>query len=99
MIERPRSQWTNRGPRNPTSVSGIAYRGDGSWLRVHMVNLSYNGCRLLTENPVDIGETLTLIFPRMQHLQVQVRWVGDHEVGVRFPGSSSVDERRSRIGV
>ena len=102
MIERPQSEWVKRANRSRTSSTGVAYHSDGSWTRVHMTNLSYDGCHLLTDKPLDIGETLVLVMPRMQHQKVQVRWAGESEAGVRFiggPGSSVQDERRARLGV
>ena len=77
-----------------------AYRADGSWLRVHMTNLSYDGCKLLTEDVLDIGETLTLVMPRMQHMEAQVRWIKDQTAGIRFlQRTSAAEDRRARIGV
>lgn len=99
MIERSRSQWLPRATRNSTSTTGIAYRSDGSWLRVQMTNLSYDGCHLLTEDRLDVGETLELVFTRMQHLNVQVRWVKDNEAGGRFlHNATAADVRRARLG-
>jgi hypothetical protein len=99
MIERPFSEWVRRD-RKPASTTGTAYRSDGSALRVHMTNLSYDGCRLLTQDSLDIGETLRLVMPRMQQMDVQVRWVKDNEAGVRFlQNQSARDDRRARIGV
>ena len=99
MIERKPIDWVARANRNRTSVNGVAYRSDGSWVRVHMTNLSYDGCKLLTDQPFDIGEQLTLVLPRMSHMAVQVRWTGENEVGVRFLLGTAVDDRRARIGV
>ena len=98
MLERPISQWVRRN-RKATSLTGVAYRADGSWVRVHMTNLSYEGSHLITEETFDIGEPLTLVMPRMQHLKVQVRWVRDGQCGVRFLGGNAADDRRARIGV
>jgi hypothetical protein len=99
-IERTPEDWNPRNPRKPASTTGVAYRSDGSWMRVHMTNLSYDGCKILTEDRLDIGETLKLVMPRMQHMEVQVRWVKEQEAGVRFLGGGSViDERRARLGI
>ncbi len=99
MIKRPMSQWVMRN-RKATSLGGVAYRPDGSWVRVHLTNLSYDGCRIITEQDFDIGEALTLLLPRMRRLNVQVRWVRNGEAGVRFVnGGNTVDDRRARIGV
>ena len=100
MIPRPQSEWVKRLERKPASCTGVAYRSDGSWVRVHMTNLSYDGCHLLTEDSLDIGETLKLVMPRMQHMSAQVRWVKESEAGVRFlANASAVDERRARLGI
>ena len=99
MIKRSPSDWVMRSNRNHTSVTGVAYRSDGSWVRVHMTNLSYDGCKLLTDHRFDIGEQLTLVMPRMRHISVQVRWVKENEAGVRFLLGTAVDDRRARIGV
>src|SRR5438045_3678221 len=100
MIERLQSSWVRRD-RKTMSLTGVAYRSDGSWMRVHMTDLSYNGCKILTEDLLDIGETLTLVMPRMQHMTAQVRWIGAQDAGVRFlqEGSTAKDSRRARIGV
>jgi hypothetical protein len=99
MIQRSPSEWTARQERKSSSTTGVAYRSDGSWMRVHMTNLSYDGCRLLTEDPLDIGETLELVFPRTQHLNVHVRWVKDNEAGVRFlKNATAAEQRRARLG-
>lgn len=100
MIQRPPSQWTRRDDRRPSSTTGVAYRSDGSWVRVHMTDLSYDGCHILTESELDVGETLELVFPRMQHINVQVRWVKEQEAGVRFlKNGTAADDRRARLGI
>ena len=99
MIERPMSQWVIRN-RKATSLTGVAYRSDGSWVRVHMTNLSYDGCHIITEDNFDLGEPLTLVMPRMQHMQAQVRWIKDQTAGIRFlQKTSAAEDRRARIGV
>jgi hypothetical protein len=99
MIERPRAQWVPRKDRAPKSITGVAYRDDGSWVRVHMTNLSYDGCHLLIDREFSVSETLTLVMPRMQHLKVQVRWVTDGQAGVRILNGSAADDRRARLGL
>jgi hypothetical protein len=99
MIERSPANWVKRN-RKPMSLTGVAYRADGSWMRVHMTDLSYDGCKLLTDDTLDIGETLTLVMPRMQHTKAQVRWIKNQQAGIRFlTNASAVDDRRARIGI
>ncbi len=100
MIERARSQWVRRALRNAANTTGIAYRSDGSWLRVQMTNVSYDGCHILTEDRLDVGETLTVVVPRMQQLSAQVRWVTGNAAGIRFlHNASAAEARRARLGV
>ena len=99
MIERKQSDWKSRAERKTTSTTGMVYRSDGSWMRVQMTDLSYDGCHLLTEDNLNVGETLELVIPHMQHLNVQVRWIRENEAGVRLLRHTSVaDERRARLG-
>ena len=100
MIERGPEDWTPRQGRRRASVTGMAWRSDGAALRVHITNLSYDGCHLLTDVELDIGETLRLAMPRMQPMEVQVRWMRGHEAGVRFlQNATAAEDRRARIGV
>lgn len=100
MIERSVSQWVRRAHRNRASITGTAYRSDETVMRVHITNLSYDGCHLITEEVLDIGETILLEIPRMQKTQAQVRWVKEQQAGVRFlQGTTASDDRRARIGV
>lgn len=36
-----------------------------------------DGCSLLASDPLDVGETLTLVYPRTRHMAAQVRWAKD----------------------
>lgn len=99
MIERSQAQWKSRGNRNPSSVTGAAYRADGTWELVHISNLSYDGCMILSGDPFDIGETITLVMPRTNHITGQVRWVDGLKHGIRFVSASIVDQRRARLSV
>jgi hypothetical protein len=73
MIERSVTQWVRRMHRNRASITGTAYRSDDSAMRVHITNLSYDGCHLITEEVLDIGETILLKLLRRQKTQAQVR--------------------------
>lgn len=100
MVERSRSQWVPRKDRARKSLTGVAYRPDGSWLRVHMTNLSYDGCHLLLDAPLDLSEVVTLVMPQMQHLKAQVRWVRDGQAGLRFVlENSPIVDRFARLGL
>lgn len=99
MIERKVADWVKRAIRNRMSVTGLAYRPDGTSIRVHMTNLSYDGCKLLTDKPLVIGEQVRLVVPGMQPILAQVRWTTNEEAGMRLLGGSAAEDRRARIGV
>jgi hypothetical protein len=100
MIERLPSEWIHRGQRKRASITGTAYRSNETAMRVHITNLSYDGCQLITEELLDIGETIRLTMPRMADTLAQVRWVKGEQAGVRFlQGTTARDDRRARIGV
>jgi hypothetical protein len=84
MLERLRSHWIKRKNRQVTSLTGVAVRADGGSVNVHMTNLSYYGCHLVTDRDLEMSEIITLVIPRMPDLEAQVRWVGEREAGVRF---------------
>jgi hypothetical protein len=64
-----------------------------------MSNISYDGCLLLSSEPLDIGETLKLVMPNTREMRAQVRWGEDVSYGVRFISGQDVkDERRARLG-
>ncbi len=84
MLERLRSHWVTRKTRQATSLVGVALRSDSSSVPVHVTNLSYYGCHLLTDGDLETSEVITLIIPRMSDLEAQVRWSNDGQAGVRF---------------
>lgn len=74
MIERLFTVWANWANRSRISIMGLAYRSDGTRIGVQMINLSYSGCKLKTDQPMVIGEEVKLVIPRMQPINAEVRW-------------------------
>lgn len=99
ILQRLFSQWRKGSPQNPSSGNGAAYRADGSWLRVHISNLSYDGCLVLSMHPLDIGEVITLVIPRANHIRGEVCWSEGPKKGVRFSSTSNMHERRAQFGI
>ena len=79
------------------NIAGIAHRRDGTKIRVHMVNLSYSGCKLVTDQPLIIGEEVRLAMPRLPLITAEVRWTTGEEAGLRYVGSSEADDRQTEI--
>jgi hypothetical protein len=84
----------------PTTHHATICLGDGREARSLVTNLSYDGCQLVTEAVLSVGETLVLILPGRGSIDAQVRWIADERAGVRFlTGTSPSEQRRARIGV
>ena len=77
-----------RAERRPVSMRAFARRVDGSTVDVKLLNLSYDGCRVRSEGPFEIGERLSLMVSRRGIIEAEVRWFGDGMAGLRF----AVDE-------
>ena len=64
------------------------------------MNISYDGCHILAEDELEVGEALNLSVDAMSVIEAQVRWVDGGRSGLKFvTGASAVDARRARIGV
>jgi hypothetical protein len=92
--------WVKRSGRRNVSLIGSAELPDGTSTRVLLSDLSYEGCQLVAEQDLEVGEVIRLTIPDMGTMQAWVRWVVDGKVGLRFAlGGSVTDDRRLRIGV
>ena len=99
MLDELRSKWVRRKDREATSLAGLAYRSDASCVRVHVTNISFYGCHLISDARFGLMEVITLATPHMQDLKAQVRWAKDRQAGVRFLNIGSSDERQMSLGI
>ena len=100
-MEREACDWIPRGePRRPAKWAAAAQWPDGSRANVLVTNLSYQGCRLVSDRQFTKGETVRLFMPSLGQVHAQVRWVRNGIAGTKFiTGDSSKDARRARVGV
>ena len=92
--------WVRRADRRRVTLIGAAELPDGTSSKVLLSDLSYEGCQLVAEQDLDVGDVIRLSIPDMGTMQAWVRWVADDKVGVRFAlGGSASEDRRLRIGV
>lgn len=100
-MEREPIDWTPRlSSRRRASLVGMARRVDGPPFRILVTNLSYEGCEVVAEDSLIVGETLTLQIPGQGNIEAQVRWADYGKGGIRFLlGGSAAEDRRARIGV
>ncbi len=100
-MEREPIDWKARA----STRRGVSHRArislaDGRDILALVTNLSYNGCHLLSEGSLDVGETLVVNLAGRGSLSAQVRWIAGDCAGLQFLlGDSSVEDRRARIGV
>jgi hypothetical protein len=81
------------------SLQAGARRGDGSVLRLLVTNLSYEGCTVLGERSLEIGEVVNVTVPGLGAMDAQVRWVCEDKAGLSFLlGKSVQEDRRARLG-
>ena len=85
-----------RGVSHKARVKGA----DGREFHALVTNLSYNGCHMLSEGSLEVGESLVVDLAGRGSLPAQVRWIAGDCAGLQFLlGDSSVEDRRARIGV
>lgn len=100
MKREPVDWLARKSGRTGVSLVGIGRWPDGSTAPVLVSQLSYDGCRLWSDHDLGRGETFALTLPGRGNIDAQIRWVVNGCAGAKFlTGSSSVDDRRARIGV
>ena len=99
-MKREPIDWKSRHQRQPANGVALARAGSGSQFRLLLLNISYEGCQVLCEQPVTQGETLTVSVRGKGEMPAQVRWVDGDKAGLRFLyDDSAVELRRARLGV
>lgn len=99
-MQRDITDWSARAQRKAISRIGTARLSDGREVRVLVRNISYEGCELLSDADLMVGETLLLTLAGSGSCEAQIRWIADDRSGVCFlAGQSPVELRRARIGV
>lgn len=99
-MDREPVDWSSRSPRRPTAHQATICLDNGRQVRALVTNLSYDGCQVLAEAELTVGETLILILSDRGSIEAQVRWTADDRAGIKFlTGNSPSEQRRARIGV
>ena len=73
-----------RSSRRQVSLPAFAMRTDGSTVNVVLLDLSYDGSLIASEEPFEVGERLRLIVRRRGIVDAHVCWAKDGKAGVRF---------------
>ena len=69
----------------------------GRWFDCVVVDLSLGGARLYLDQPIDIGENVTLRLDGMGFLHAEIVWQEGHSTGLRFV--DEIDKIAATIGV
>ena len=90
-----------RDDRYEVDLPGVAFREDGSSIAITLRNMSYNGCMLVADMALAIGEIVRLAIPRMGERRAQVRWASDGgKAGARFVLEEiGPDEQRCKLSL
>lgn len=77
--------WNQRGDRRRVELRGFAL-GDGIDADIDVWNLSYDGCRIRSAQPLKVGDELDLRIIGRGGVKGVVRWVAEDRAGIRFIG-------------
>lgn len=73
-----------RSERFIVNLTAVATRTDGSIIRVHLWNMSYEGCQMETQRALLVGERIKLNLPGLGEVSAEVRWATKDQAGVCF---------------
>jgi PilZ domain len=76
--------WIARAERRGVHLQGRAHRVDGSSVSVALCDISYDGCCLIADRPLEAGEPLILEVTDLGKVEAEVRWADGRRVGVLF---------------
>lgn len=74
----------SRALRKTVWIAARILRPNGKSLQVQVLNLSYDGCRLWTDETLLIGEAMLLKIADLPPLKSQVRWALQRHAGLKF---------------
>lgn len=79
--------WIARADRDAVILSGTAMLADGRQIPVEITNLSRDGCSVISNETLGIGELVRLNAPRLGDVVGTIRWSLLGSAGVRFVGA------------
>lgn len=73
-----------REERRAVILAGWLIRNDGSTCNLHVVDLSYCGCKIQCDAPLQLGELVRISVPQRGLVEAEVRWRSQGEAGLAF---------------
>lgn len=94
----------SRSDRRAVALNGYALLPDGTAIGTALVDLSYEGCKVRPEAPLEPGARIKLSVFRLGLVDAEVRWFRDGEAGLTFatpdvPAKTHWPRRSERIAV
>lgn len=84
----------DRPERRPVELTGHVLRDDGSNFAVHITNLSYDGCAVALDAPLEAQERLQLSVLGRGGIDAEVMWTEAGRAGLRFAKPSAAASAR-----
>ena len=85
----------DRPERRQVELAGQAINDDGANFWVRVVNLSYDGCMVVCEEPIRPGQTFKLSVLGRGGIDVEVVWADAGKAGLRFAKPSEAASART----
>ena len=79
--------WVSREEREAVSLGGSATLADGREIAVQLTDISRDGCRVLSDETLGIGQQILLNVAPLTGVSGMVRWSLFGIAGIRFVGS------------
>lgn len=83
-MNRPSSEWQARSPRHGVNLTAAGRPEGGSAFRVRITDISYDGCQIVSDEPLSVGERIFVIVPRMGEITAEVVWMKGERIGLSF---------------
>ena len=85
----------DRPERRLVELTGHALHEDGHGFHMRVVNLSYDGCAVATDKPLEVGQAFKLSVLGRGGIDVEVMWAEDGKAGLRFAKTLEATDGRT----
>jgi len=85
----------DRPERRLVELTGHALHEDGHGFHMRVVNLSYDGCAVATDEPLEVGQAFKLSVLGRGGIDVEVMWAEDGKAGLRFAETFEATDGRT----
>ena len=90
--------WVNRAGRRDVQCPIFVHDGQDRRLPAVLLELSYNGCQVRLDEPLDVGEDVILVHPELGEITAEVRWWTAGRSGMRFAEAAARSANQASAG-